>query len=127
MNKKAIHTDKAPPALGPYSQAIQAGNFVFLAGQVALDPQTGEFLGGDIKTQTKRAMDNLMAVLEKAGLGPANVVKATVYLADMDDFAAVNEIYGSRFGEAPPSRACVQVSRLPRNARVEVDAVARVD
>ena len=124
MNQKAIHTDKAPKALGPYSQAIQAGNLVFLAGQVALDPATGEFLAGDIAAQTKRALDNLMAVLEKAGLGPENVVKATVYLADMNDFAAMNEVYGTYFKETPPARAAIQVAGLPKNASVEIEMIA---
>jgi 2-iminobutanoate/2-iminopropanoate deaminase len=124
MDKKALHTDKAPRALGPYSQAIQAGNLVFLAGQVALDPATGELVEGDIADQTRRAMDNLMAVLEKGGLGPENVVKATVYLIDMDDFAAMNEVYGTYFKGTPPARAAIQVVRLPKDAKVEIDMIA---
>ncbi len=124
MDKKALHTDKAPRALGPYSQAIQAGNLVFLAGQVALDPATGELVEGDIAAQTRRAMDNLMAVLEKGGLGPENVVKATVYLIDMDDFAAMNEVYGTYFKGTPPARAAIQVVRLPKDAKVEIDMIA---
>lgn len=126
MDKKAFHTDKAPRALGPYSQAIQAGNLVFLAGQVGLDPATGELVEGDIADQTRQAMDNLMAVLDNAGLGSENVVKATVYLIDMDDFAAMNEVYGTYFKETPPARAAIQVSRLPKDAKVEIEMIALV-
>lgn len=124
MDKKALITDKAPRPIGPYSQAIKAGNLLFLAGQVSLDPATNEFVEGDIAAQTRRAMDNLMAVLDNAGLGPQNVVKVTVYLADMDDFAAMNEVYGTYFKEAPPARAAIQVSRLPKDGKVEIDMIA---
>ena len=124
MDKKALFTDKAPRPIGPYSQAIKAGNFLFLAGQVPLDPATGELIEGDIATQTRRTMENIMAVLENAGLGPENVVKATVYLADMDDFPAMNEVYGTYFKETPPARAAIQVARLPKDAKVEIDMIA---
>ena len=124
MDKKALFTDKAPRPIGPYSQAIKAGNFLFLAGQVPLDPATGELIEGDIAAQTRRTMENIMAVLENAGLGPENVVKATVYLADMDDFPAMNEVYGTYFKETPPARAAIQVARLPKDAKVEIDMIA---
>lgn len=124
MDKKALFTDKAPRPIGPYSQAIKAGNFLFLAGQVSLDPATGELIEDDIGAQTRRTMENIMAVLENAGLGPENVVKATVYLADMDDFAAMNEVYGTYFKETPPARAAIQVARLPKDAKVEIDIIA---
>ncbi len=124
MDKKALFTDKAPRPIGPYSQAIKAGNFLFLAGQVSLDPATGELIEGDIAAQTRRTMENIMAVLENAGLGPENVVKATVYLVDMDDFAAMNEVYGTYFKETPPARAAIQVARLPKDAKVEIDMIA---
>ncbi len=124
MDKKALFTDKAPRPIGPYSQAIQAGNFLFLAGQVPLDPATGELIEGDIAAQTRRTMENIMAVLENAGLGPENVVKTTVYLADMDEFAAMNEVYGTYFKETPPARAAIQVARLPKDAKIEIDMIA---
>ena len=124
MDKKALFTDKAPRPIGPYSQAIKAGNFLFIAGQVSLDPATNEFIEGDIAAQTRRAMDNIMAILDNAGLGSEHVVKATVYLADMDDFAAMNEVYGTYFKETPPSRAAVEVARLPKDAKVEIDIIA---
>ena len=124
MEKKALFTDKAPCPIGPYSQAIKAGNFLFIAGQVSLDPATNEFIEGDIAAQTRHAMDNIMAILDNAGLGSENVVKATVYLADMDDFAAMNEVYGTYFKETPPARAAVEVARLPKDAKVEIDIIA---
>ncbi len=124
MQKKALLTDKAPQPIGPYSQAIQAGQFLFLAGQVPLDPESGQLIEGDIVAQTRRAMDNVMAVLENAGLGPGHVVKTTIYLADMADFAAMNEVYGSYFKDTPPARAAVEVARLPKDARIEVDVIA---
>lgn len=128
MGKKSFRTNKAPEPIGPYSQAIQAGKLVFLAGQVPLDPATGQLIEGDVAAQARRAMDNVMAVLEEAGLGPDHVVKTTIYLANMEDFAAVNEVYGSYFsGDVPPARAAVQVARLPKDARVEIDAIAVAD
>jgi len=122
--KEVIQTNGAPKAIGPYSQAIRAGNLVFLSGQVALDPATGQLVEGDTAAQTTRVMDNLGAVLASAGLGFGQVVKATIYLTDLADFAAVNEVYGKRFTAAPPARATVQVAALPRGARVEIDLIA---
>jgi 2-iminobutanoate/2-iminopropanoate deaminase len=122
---KAISTADAPAAIGPYSQAIHAGDLVFLSGQVPIDPATGELVGGDIAAQTDRVLDNLGAVLAAAGCGFADVVKTTIYLVDLGDFQAVNQTYAKRFSAAPPARATVQVSALPKGARVEIDAIAR--
>lgn len=123
---KAISTADAPAAIGPYSQAIQSGDLVFLSGQVPIDPKTGELVGGDIAAQTERVLDNLEAVLTAAGAGFADVVKTTIYLVDLGDFQVVNQTYAKRFSAAPPARATVQVSALPKGARVEIDAIARV-
>jgi 2-iminobutanoate/2-iminopropanoate deaminase len=123
---KAISTADAPAAIGPYSQAIHAGDLVFLSGQVPIDPKTGELVGGDIAAQTERVLDNLAAVLAAAGCGFGEVVKTTIYLVDLGDFQVVNETYAKRFSAAPPARATVQVSALPKGARVEIDAIARV-
>ncbi len=122
---KAVNSLSAPTAIGPYSQAIDAGDFIFLSGQVPIDPKTGELVTGDIAVQTDRALDNLGAVLEAAGCSFANVVKTTIYLIDLGDFQAVNATYAKRFTSAPPARATVQVSALPKTARVEIDAIAR--
>jgi 2-iminobutanoate/2-iminopropanoate deaminase len=122
--KQAFSTAGAPKAIGPYSQAIRVGQLLFLSGQVALDPSTGQMLDGDAAAQTRRAMDNLAAVLAAAGLSFADVARTTIYLADMGDFATVNEVYGSYFAEPFPARATVQVARLPKDARVEIDAIA---
>ena len=123
---RRISTENAPKAIGPYSQAIAAsGSLVFCSGQIPLDPATGEMVGvGDVRAQTRRVMENLKAVLEAAGASLAKVVKTTIYLADLQDFAAVNEIYAGYFGEAPPARATVEVAGLPRGAMVEIDAIA---
>jgi 2-iminobutanoate/2-iminopropanoate deaminase len=123
---KAISTADAPAAIGPYSQAIHAGDLVFLSGQVPIDPTTGELVTGDISAQTERVLDNLGAVLAAAGCGFGEVVKTTIYLVDLGDFQAVNQTYAKRFTAAPPARATVQVSALPKGARVEIDAIARV-
>jgi 2-iminobutanoate/2-iminopropanoate deaminase len=123
---KAISTADAPAAIGPYSQAIHAGDLVFLSGQVPIDPSTGELVGGDIAAQTERVLDNLAAVLAAAGCGFGDVVKTTIYLVDLGDFQVVNQTYAKRFSAAPPARATVQVSALPKGARVEIDAIARV-
>jgi 2-iminobutanoate/2-iminopropanoate deaminase len=117
-------TKDAPAAIGPYSQGIQAGGFLFLSGQVALDPATGQLMGGDIRAQTERVLKNLEAVLAAAGSSMAAVVKTTVYLADMNDFAAMNEVYARFFPAPPPARSTVQAARLPRDARVEIDVIA---
>ena len=122
---KPIASNAAPSAIGPYSQAVQAGDFVFLSGQVPVDPKTGELVAGDIAAQTDRVLDNLAAVLEAAGCSFANVVKTTIYLVDLGDFQAVNATYAKRFSGASPARATVQVSALPKGARVEIDAIAR--
>jgi 2-iminobutanoate/2-iminopropanoate deaminase len=121
-----IQTKHAPGAIGPYSQAIKTGDFVFASGQIPIDPQTGEFVAGGIREQTERVMKNLAAVLEAAGTGLDQVVKTTVFLADMGDFAAMNEVYGSFFTNVPPARATVAAAGLPRDARVEIEVIALV-
>jgi 2-iminobutanoate/2-iminopropanoate deaminase len=123
--KQIIRTSNAPAAIGPYSQAVRAGGFVFASGQIPIDPQTGEFVPGGITEQTEQVLRNLNAVLKAAGSGLDQVVKTTVFLADMNDFAAMNEVYGRYFSEdAPPARATVQAARLPRDARVEIEVIA---
>jgi len=122
---KPVSTTNAPAAIGPYSQAIDAGDFVFLSGQVPIDPKTGELVQGDISVQTDRVLDNLAAVLEAAGCTFGDVVKTTIYLVDLGDFQAVNGTYAKRFTAAPPARATVQVSALPKGSRVEIDAIAK--
>ncbi|EKD63641.1 MAG: hypothetical protein ACD_51C00240G0004 [uncultured bacterium] len=122
--KQIISTDKAPKAIGPYSQAVSVNGFVFCSGQIPLKP-TGELEQGDIKAQTTQVLENLKAVLEAAGTTLENVVKTTIFLADMNDFAAVNEIYGSYFVSNPPARATVQVARLPKDVKVEIEATAQ--
>jgi 2-iminobutanoate/2-iminopropanoate deaminase len=121
-----IQTEHAPAAIGPYSQAIKTGDFVFASGQIPIDPQTGEFVAGGIREQTERVLKNLAAVLEAAGTGLDQVVKTTVFLADMGDFAAMNEVYGKFFTDVPPARATVAAAGLPRDARVEIEAIALV-
>ena len=125
--KEGIHTDNAPKAIGPYSQAIKANGLVFASGQVALDPATMQIVEGGIREQTERVMNNLKAVLEAAGSSFDRVVKTSVFLADMNDFAQMNEVYGKFFGEVPPARSTVQVSRLPRDVSVEIDLIALAD
>jgi 2-iminobutanoate/2-iminopropanoate deaminase len=124
--KDRIQTDNAPKAIGPYSQAIKANGMVFASGQVALDPATMQIIEGGIREQTERVMNNLKAVLEAAGSSFDQVVKTTVFLSDMDDFTAMNEVYGRFFIDTPPARSTVQVSRLPRDVRVEIDLIALV-
>ena len=124
--RRSISTDAAPAAIGPYSQAIVAGGTVYTAGQVGLVPGTGEMAEGGVAEQTRRALRNLEAVLEAAGARLSDVVKTTVFVADMDDFAVVNEIYGEHFAEPYPARSTVEAARLPRDARVEIEAVARL-
>lgn len=119
-----VQSNDAPRAIGPYSQAVSAGGFVFTAGQVALDPATMELVTGDVKAQTDRVMKNLAAVLKAAGTSLGRVVKTTVFLADMGDFAAMNEVYAAHFGDHRPARSTVAVKTLPRNALVEIDVVA---
>ena len=122
--KHSFSSDNAPKAIGPYSQAVRVGDLLFLSGQVPLDPATSQMIEGDISTQTRRVMDNLGAVLTSAGLSFAQVARTTIFLTDMNDFAKVNEVYGSYFTEPFPARATVQVARLPKDARVEIDAIA---
>jgi 2-iminobutanoate/2-iminopropanoate deaminase len=122
--KQAISAPGAPRAIGPYSQAVRAGQLLFLSGQVALDPASGQMIEGGIAEQTRRVFDNLGAVLAAAGRSFADVVRTTVFLADMNDFAAMNEVYGQYFKEPFPARATVQVARLPKDARVEIDLIA---
>jgi 2-iminobutanoate/2-iminopropanoate deaminase len=124
VDLRSVTTDKAPKAIGPYSQAIVTGDLIFCAGQIAIDPATGELVGGEIKLQTGRVIDNLAAVLEAAGSGLDRVVKCTVFLADFAEFAAMNEVYGQRFGQHRPARSTVGTSALPRGARVEIECVA---
>ncbi|MGB6430315.1 MAG: RidA family protein [Candidatus Acidiferrales bacterium] len=121
---EAVATEGAPKAIGPYSQGIKANGFVFASGQVALDPSTQQLVQGDVAVQTERVLENLKAVVEAAGSSLHRTVKTTVYLADLNDFAKMNEVYARYFGERPPARATVQVARLPRDARVEIDLIA---
>jgi 2-iminobutanoate/2-iminopropanoate deaminase len=124
MTKQAISSPDAPKAIGPYSQAVRAGHLLFASGQIPTDPATGALVEGDVAAQTRRVFDNLSAVLEAANLPFASVVRTTVFLADMNDFAAMNEVYGKYFSEPYPARSTVQVARLPRDARVEIDLIA---
>jgi 2-iminobutanoate/2-iminopropanoate deaminase len=121
---EAVSTPAAPAAIGPYSQAIKSGSLLFVSGQIPLDPVTGAMVAGDIAVQTHRVFANLKAILEAAGATFANVVRTTVYLADMNDFATVNEIYARYFSSPAPARATIQAARLPRDARVEIDLIA---
>ena len=122
--REIVATEHGPKAIGPYSQAVKANGFVFTAGQVALDPATGSMVGTEIKAQTQRVMENLKGIVEAAGSSLHKVVKTTVFLKDMNDFAAMNEIYASYFPSAPPARSTVEVARLPKDARVEIEVVA---
>ena len=124
--KSPIHTQQAPAAIGPYSQAVKVGSLVFVSGQIPVDPATGEFAGPDIETQTHQSLKNLKAILEEAGSGLDKVVKTTVFLQDMKDFAAMNGVYAQYFKEPFPARAAVQVGRLPKDALVEIECVAEV-
>ncbi len=119
-----VATDRGPKAIGPYSQAIKANGLVFLSGQIALDPVTQQMVAGDIAVQTERVLENLKGIAEAAGSSLSRAVKTTVYLADLADFAAMNEVYARNFPERPPARSTVQVARLPRDARVEIDLIA---
>lgn len=126
MAKKIISSDQAPKAIGPYSQAVDVGDLVFLSGQIPLDPASGQVVGaGDIQAQTERVLQNVQGVLQTAGLTMAHVVRTTVYMVDLAEFARMNEVYAKYFPTDPPARSTVQVVALPRGARVEIDAVAR--
>jgi len=121
--REIVKSDAAPAAIGPYSQAVKANGFVFVSGQIALDPRTGQVVGQDVKTQTRRALDNIRAIVEAAGSSMDRVTKCTIFLKDMNDFGPMNEEYGSYFKELPPARSTVQVARLPRDALVEIEAI----
>ena len=122
--REIISTENAPRAIGPYSQAVRAGGFVFASGQIPIDPATGEFVAGGVAEQTDQVLRNVSAVLEAAGTGLDRVVKTTVFLADMNDFTAMNEVYGKYFSSAPPARSTVQVALLPKDALVEIEVIA---
>lgn len=126
MSRQIVHTDQAPAAIGPYSQAVRAGQFVFTAGQIGLDPTTGQLVADDVAAQTRQVMANLAAVLAAAGSNLGQVVKTTIFLTDMADFAAVNAVYGEFFPAEPPARSTVAVAALPRGARVEIEAIALI-
>jgi 2-iminobutanoate/2-iminopropanoate deaminase len=127
VTREAVNSAGSAPAIGPYSPALRVGQMLFLSGQIPLDPATGQVVEGDIAVQARRVLDNMDALLQAAGAGFAQVAKTTIYLADLADFAAVNEIYASYFGQPYPARATVQVARLPRDVRVEIDAIAVLD
>lgn len=122
---QAVRSDRAPAPIGPYSQAVLAGNELFCSGQIALDPQSGELAGGDAASQAEQALRNLGAVLEAGGMGYADVVKTTIFLIDMNDFAPVNEVYAKYFDAAKPARSTIAVAGLPKGARVEIEALAK--
>jgi 2-iminobutanoate/2-iminopropanoate deaminase len=124
MKKKVIHTPKAPNAIGPYSQAIQAGNLIFISGQIPIDPATGDLVGGDIRQQTRRILENIKHLLESQGLTLDQVVKTTIFLKDLGNFIPVNEVYATYFPADPPARSTVEVARLPKNADIEIEAIA---
>ncbi len=124
MSKKMIHTDLAPKAVGPYSQAVQLGDFLFCSGQISIDPKTQEVFTGDIKIQTEMVLKNIEAVLTQAGLNFSHIVKTTIFLTSMSDFAVVNEIYGTRFKSEPPARSTVAVAGLPKGVNVEIEVLA---
>ena len=124
MQKKILHSNNAPAAIGPYSQAVQAGDTIYVSGQLPVDPATGEFAGDDIASQTKQSLENIRAVLASAGADMANIVKTTVFLKDMKEFGAMNEVYAKYFPADCPARAAIQIGCLPKDARVEIEAVA---
>jgi 2-iminobutanoate/2-iminopropanoate deaminase len=123
--KEAILSEGAPAPIGPYSQAIRTGNLLFVSGQIPLDPKTGKLVEGDIQAATRRCMDSVVAILGSAGMTTANIVKTSIFLADMNDFASMNDVYGSYFKDGvPPARAAVQPARLPKDARIEIEVIA---
>jgi 2-iminobutanoate/2-iminopropanoate deaminase len=126
MEKKVVFTEKAPKPIGPYSQAIIAGNLIFTAGQIPIDPATNQVVQGDIKEQTRRVLENLRAILESVGATFDDVVKVTIYMKDLNEFSAMNEVYSEYFKNSPPARTTVEVSRLPRDVRIEIDLIAIV-
>ena len=122
--KEIVHTDRGPKPIGPYSQAVKASGFIYLSGQVALDPKTGDLIGSDIRQQAERTLENVKGILEAAGTNLHHVVKTTVFLKDMNDFVAMNEVYARYFTAAPPARSTVEVSRLPKDALLEIEVIA---
>ena len=126
MKKKMIQTEKAPKAIGPYSQAIRAGNFLFLSGQIPLDPKSGELVRGDIRQQTQQVLENIKGILESQELGMEDVVKVNIFLKNIGDFNQVNEVYGTYFPSSPPARSTVAVAGLPRDVEIEIEAIALV-
>ena len=124
MIKRTIQTEQAPAAIGPYSQAIRIGDFLYTSGQIALDPESGMFLSGEIEEETEQTLKNISAILQAGGLSLENVVKTTVYLSDLNHFSRMNQVYEKHFSKATPARACVQVAALPKGAKIEVDAIA---
>ncbi len=126
MTKKVIQSDRAPKAIGPYSQAIQAGSFLFLSGQIPLDPKTGELVKGEIREQTRQVLDNLKGILNSQKLDMKDVVKITIFLKDMGNFNQVNEVYATYFPSSPPARSTVEVAKLPRDAEIEIEAIALI-
>ena len=124
MIKRSIQTEKAPAAIGPYSQAIRIGDFLYTSGQIALDPESGIFLSGKIEDETEQTLKNISAILQEGGLSLENVVKTTVYLSDLNHFSQMNQVYEKYFSKTKPARACVQVAALPKGAKIEIDAIA---
>ena len=124
MTNQVIHTENAPAAIGPYSQAVKAGNLLFVSGQVPFVPETMEIVEGDVKAQTAQSLKNLQAILKEAGADFSNVVKTPVFIKDMNEFAQINEVYAEYFGENKPARACVEVARLPKDVKVEIELIA---
>jgi 2-iminobutanoate/2-iminopropanoate deaminase len=122
--KEIISTSKAPSAIGPYSQAVKVGNLIFISGQIPIDPSSGNMVNGDIKEQTKRVLENIKGILESVGASLANVVKTTVFMIDLSEFSLMNEVYKDYFPEKPPARSTIQVSALPRGAKIEIEAIA---
>jgi len=126
MSRKIINSDRAPAPIGPYSQAIQMDNLLFTSGQIAIDPESGEVLNGDVAEQTKLVLENVSAVLEAAGSSRQHVLKTTIFLKNMSDFATVNQVYGEYFGDVLPARSTIEVSRLPKDVLVEIDCIAMI-
>lgn len=124
--KKSITTNQAPPAIGPYSQAIQSNGWLFVSGQIAINPTTNELIGGNINQQTQQVLENIKAIVRSAGSSLADIVKTTVYLKDMNEFQAMNDVYGQYFSQDPPARATIEVTRLPKNVKIEIDAIATI-
>ena len=124
MIKRIIQTEQAPAAIGPYSQAIRIGDFLYTSGQIALDPESGNFLSGEIEEETEQTLKNISAILQEGGVNFENVIKTTVYLSDLNDFTRMNQVYEKYFSKNKPARACVQVAALPKGAKIEIDAIA---